>query len=261
MSRFTHDTVLKDYSPREEVSEGVVLERRVLLQFSVATLGAALFLPSCGLTSAGKRSEKSAMLKQSTPGVLEIGELLAEMFPLAKQVIDSGGSQEESYLMSVGALMARLRIPSNIELEAEMLDLYETHGTSTRESFEVDLRFYDIEPGKGFSHHDHRDYNGVVLGIEGEFRIRNYDFLQPDLAQASSESFKIRKVREDLILPGRFSSLGLRRENIHDIVAGNQGGLILDAFTIFKPDADSFFMEVDPKPCDPERNIFEAVWA
>ena len=67
--------------------------------------------------------------------------------------------------------------------------------------------------------------------------------------------------RDDLILPGRFSTLGRTRENVHDLVAGPDGARVLDAFTYFKRGARSYFMQVDADPRDAEQRIYDASWA
>ena len=119
----------------------------------------------------------------------------------------------------------------------------------------------DLGPGKGFSHHDHRNYNGVILCVEGEVHVTNYDILGDDLVPPKGETFQIRQTRDDLILPGRFSSLGTTRENVHELKAGPNGAVVLDVFTFLQPGARSYFMDVEPGPRDAERRIYDASWS
>ena len=126
---------------------------------------------------------------------------------------------------------------------------------------EVAVLMFDLAPGKGFSHHDHRDYNGVIMGVRGEAHVTNFDILGDDPVPPRGETFQIRQTRDDLILPGRFSTLGTRRENVHELIAGPEGAVVLDVFTFLAPDARSFGMTVDPKPRDAARGIFDAAWS
>ena len=64
-----------------------------------------------------------------------------------------------------------------------------------------------------------------------------------------------------MILPGRFSSLGTTRENVHDLVAGPEGAVVLDVFTFLPNAQGSHFMDVAETPRDAERKIYDASWA
>ena len=120
---------------------------------------------------------------------------------------------------------------------------------------------FRLEPGKGFSHHDHRNYNGVILGVEGEAQVRNYDILGDDPVPPQGATFQIRQTRDDLILPGRFSTLGTSRDNVHDLIAGPEGATVLDVFTFMAEGAKSYSMDVEAEPRDADRRIYDAVWA
>lgn len=258
MSFFGHDAVLVDECPRETVAEGVRLERRSLLRFSAATISASL-AASC--SSLGRR-DTSTPRRGAAPlaeGSLDLAEFLTEMYPRAKEFIAAGGKHEEAYLMTVGALMARLEPPTPAQTVSEMLKFQSSQGSTGRD-FEMWVVMFDLEPGKGFNHHDHRDYNGIILGVEGEAHVTSYDILGDTLVPPQGETFQIRQTRDDRILPGRFSTLGSTRENVHELKAGPNGAVVLDAFTFLAPGANSYFMDVEPKPRDPERRIYDAAW-
>lgn len=263
MSWFGQDSIVDDAYAGETVAEGVTLERRSLLRLSAATLVAALSAGSCA-SRARKRVELADDSARPAPGTapvgtLEIGELISEMYPRARQLIDSGGSQEEAYLMGVGELLARLHTPSDPEMSAAMKRFSDGHDRSIGE-LGIWLMIFNFDAGKGFEHHDHRDYNGVILGIEGEARIRNFDVLGDEPVPPKGQTFEIQQTRDDLILPGRFSTLGSTRENVHDVVAGPDGAKLLDVFTYLEPGARSYSMAVDPEPRDAARGIYEASW-
>ena len=114
--------------------------------------------------------------------------------------------------------------------------------------------------GKGFSHHDHLDYNGVIMGVGGEARVRNYDFVDTPPAVDSDKSFQLRETRDDLILPGRVSTLGRNRDNVHDLIAGKNGAHVLDVFTFLSDRAGSRSIDVEEEPRDADLRIHDACW-
>ena len=261
MSLFPNDAILVDERPQTAVADGVLLERRSLLRLSAATVAAGL-AASCSANSTRVAKEAPAPTSASneppTDGTLDIAEFLAEMYPRSQRFVASGGEREEAYLMAVGELMTRLQTPTVAQARSSMKAFAEQQGT---EAFEMYVVMFDLEPGKGFSHHDHRDYNGVILGVGGEAHVTNYDILGDTLVPPKGETFQIRQTRDDVILPGRFSSLGTSRENVHELIAGPDGALVLDVFTFLEPGARSYFMDVEPEPRDAERRIYDAVWS
>ena len=260
MSHF-QDAVLVDEHPREAVADGVLLERRSLLRISAATAVAGLATlsaPGCATTTRKGLEGRKGL----ESGSLDLEGFLQETYPRAKQFVASGAKQEEAYLMAVGELMARLNTADLTpkQTQTRMKAFAERH-ESEDTRFEMWVVLFALEPGKGFSHHDHRDYNGLILGVEGEARVHNFDVVGPDPVPPKDTTFQIRQTRDDRIYPGRFSTLGTTRENIHDLVAGPDGATVLDVFTFLNKDANSHFLKVDPKPRDAERGIFDASWA
>lgn len=264
MSWFGDDAVLEDERPQETVADGVVLARRSLLRLSAATVAAGL---ATACSSPAQRVAPAASAPPAAPGgpltdgAIDVAEFLTEMHPRAQRLIASGGADEEAYLMAIGELMARLETPTVDQTRAAMRDHYERHGVTRDTPREIAVVMFEFEPGKGFAHHDHRDYNGVILGVAGEARVLNYDILGDTLVPPEGETFQIRQVRDDLILPGRFSTLGSTRENVHDVKAGPEGASVLDVFTYLKPGARSYGMDVDPEPRDAARRIYDASWS
>lgn len=260
MSWFGSDDVLLDEQPREAVADGVTLERRSLLRLSAATVAAGLAAACAGPRSRrAELAEPQALTPAEADGTLDISEFLAEMHPRAQRFIASGGEREEAYLMAVGELMARLEATTPEEVRSTMRSFAERQQDGGAR--EIWVVMFALEPGKGFSHHDHRDYNGMILGVDGSAHVTNYDILGPDAVPPEGTTFQIRQTRDDIILPGRFSSLGSRRENVHELVAGPDGAVVLDVFTYLKPGARSYFMDVDPDPRDAEKRIYDATWA
>ena len=247
---------LEDERTDVAVADGVRLARRGVLWLSAGAVGAVL---SGGHALAQATATAPA---QADPGLdlepLDMGAFLRTVYPLAKAQVESGGKGEETYLLSVAMAMSRLTAPGT-KVREEMRAFREAHAADGAR-FPLAVLSLDLEPGGGFRHHDHRDYNGVILGLEGEVRVRNFDILAEGLP-AKGETFQVRETRDDLILPGRFSTLGRTRENVHDLVAGPEGGRVLDLFTFYEAGARSYWMEVDEKPRDAERRIHDAAWS
>lgn len=237
---------------REPIADGVTIERRRIFWLSAGSV-AALLLGRTPL-----RGQEPAQQPAQNPAKLSFEQFLAEVHPLAKRLIDSGGEDEQAYLMTVAATLCRLRDPA-APLREQMQAFRKQHA-------EPGVRFplaavsMRLEAGRGFSHHDHLDYNGVILGVEGEVRIRNYDFVGEPPAIDSGRTFEVRQTRDDLILPGGISTLGRGRENVHDLVAGKDGARVLDVFTFFDERATSRYLDVDEKPRDAALRVHEASW-
>ena len=256
------DSRLSDDLPGTAVGEGVTLERRTVLRPSGAALLAALALPACSSPARRLGTAGAAAAGPPSEELLSLGEVMAQADPLARRLVDEGMAREEVYLREVTALLTRMRPPTREELQAAWR---ESRARRDAESgfpgYTMAVMRFRLEPGKGFSYHDHRDYNGVIVGVDGEARIRNFEILGDSLVPPEGTTFRIRQTRDDLLLPGRYSTLGTRRDNVHDVVAGPDGATVLDAFTFFAKDARSYGMEVDEEPRDAERRIFDAAWA
>ena len=99
------------------------------------------------------------------------------------------------------------------------------------------------------------------MGVEGSAHVTDYDVMGDNPVPPKGETFQIQQTRDDLILPGRFSSLGARRENIHELIAGPEGAVVLDVFTYLKPGARSYYLDVEETPRDEQRRIYDAAWS
>lgn len=258
MSYFRHahddDPVVTDALSEgpEEVADGVTVERRRVFWLSAAGVAAMLLgrAPrSQGPAGGGDGRRRLA---------LDYAAFLEELYPLARRLVASGGEDEQAYLMTVAAAMTRIADPKAPLRQA--MQAFRKRHQREGERFPLAAMTIDLKPGKGFSHHDHLDYNGVILGVGGEARVRNYDFVGRPPEVDSGETFLVRETRDDLILPGRISTLGRDRDNVHDLVAGKQGAKVLDVFTFFSKRAGSRYLDVEDAPRDAERRVYEAAW-
>lgn len=254
------DAVVHDTQTRTAVGPGIEITRRSMIRVSMATLLAIPTLGACSSTKTGP-STKALESEEVNQGVLEIGELLDELLPQSRQLVASGGKNEDRYLANVASLMQRLNAPSRDDVRQAMMDFRDKHGATGPKSLGIALVVYGLEDGRGFDHHDHRNYNGVIMGLEGEVRCRNFEIVGDELVPPKGQTFQIRQTRDHIVRPGEFSSLGIRTDNIHEVIAGSGGAKVLDAFTFFESDARSYSMTVDEKPRDAARGIFDAAWA
>ena len=247
---------LQDLSAGDEVADGVVVERRSVLWLTAGAVGTLL---TGGLARAqGPKTPAAATATAPVRTKLEFEQFLAELLPAARRLVASGGEDEEAYLMTVAAALTRLRDPQ-APLRQAMQSFRKRHADDGQR-LPIAAVSMTLKPGRGFSHHDHFDYNGVILGVDGEVRIRNYDFQGEVPPIESRETFLLRQTRDDLILPGRISTLSRKRENVHDLVAGKEGARVLDVFTFFSKNATSRYLDVEPKPRDAEARLYEAAW-
>ena len=240
----------------EEVSDGVTIERRRVFWLSAA--GVAALLAGRSPRAQGPAGSAGAASTAAPRAARDYASVLEELYPIARRLVASGGEDEDAYLMTVAAAMTRIADPQ-APLRAAMQAFRKRHQRDG-ERFPLAAMTINLKPGKGFSHHDHLDYNGVIMGIGGEARVRNYDFVAPPPALDSGQTFLIRETRDDLILPGRISTLGRNRDNVHDVVAADQGAQLLDVFTFFSKRAGSRYLDVEAKPRDASRRIHEATW-
>jgi hypothetical protein len=160
--------------------------------------------------------------------------------------------------MTVAAAVSRLADPS-ADLRQSMREFVQKN-KKPNERFPLSAVSMRLRPGGGFSHHDHLNYNGVIMGLEGEVRIRNFDIQGKGPSPEAGKTFQIRETCDDLILPGRFSTLGVHRDNIHELVAGKDGARVLDVFTFFAKGATSRYLDVEKKPRDADLRIYDAAW-
>ena len=254
------DHAMADHEVGEEISPGVTITRRRILQVGLAG-AAGLFAAGC--TGGGTRMEPSSELEG---GPLTIGQLIAQVRPEARRMIASDQPDEAAYLAAVSSLLARYE-PEEPWSMREPGDGRWNMNTVARVPpvivFEIRMR-----PGSKIDLHDHRHYNGVLLCREGSVRCRNFDIVQPDggpLDIASgevptSEDFLIRENRDAVLVRGSRSALSRDRDNIHLVEAGPDGCVLSDLFTHFRPEARSYGIEWDGRPMARGGDLYRVSW-
>ena len=113
-------------------------------------------------------------------------------------------------------------------------------------------------PGAAIPIHDHLEYNGLILCLDGEMRCRNFDVVE----EKDGGEVVLRETVDALLTPGRFSTLSTTRDNLHELVAGPNGCRVLDVFTYFTERATSRYLKfAGEAPLDAARKTFAARWS
>jgi hypothetical protein len=263
---------LADHEAETEIAPGVVIHRRSILKFGLA--GAATLLGGKTLlagTDTFKALAANWQEDQNNNAIqsandLTVAELVSQLHPQARDLIAAGDPNEAAYVAAIEKLLARIKLD----------DPWVMRDTGNQWSMEtmcwmppIVLFRIRMEPGSSMNLHDHRHYNGVILCTEGEVRCRNFEYVQPDgkpldiaagEVPPSGEDFLIRQTRDDRLKPRQFSTLTRDRDNLHTLVAGEDGCELVDFFTHFRPEARSYDLDWDEKPVDEEKRLYLASW-
>jgi hypothetical protein len=262
---------MADHEPETEIAPRVTVHRRTILSFGVFG-AAALSAGTSKWASGGPQEGGSAEFQidrareSKHAGDLTVAELVNQLHPKARELISAGCPNESDYLAAVQKLLSRITLG----------EPWAMHNTGKGWSMETNCWLPPIvlfrirmEPGASMNLHDHRHYNGVLLCTKGEVRCRNFEYVQADgktLEVASGEvppagkDFLIRLTRDDRLRPRSLSALTRDRDNLHTLVAGEEGCELVDFFTHFRPEARSYDLDWDDQPCDKKRSLYRASW-
>ncbi len=270
MQFWTVDTIkshaLADHAQGEEISPGVVVERRTILRLGLSIAGLAAFggfgLSGC---ASGSRRDEMGESGQLHPAATA-DEFVAAIMPQARALIAAPAPDEEAYLAAVTALLARVEAPP-------VWQAFPAGQGWTMDNIAyyppIVLMQIKMAPRSVIHLHDHRHYNGVLLATAGAARCRNFDIVQPDgkrlnIAQgdvpAKGEDFLIRQNADTVLRPRQLSTLTRDRDNIHHVEAGDEGATLVDFFTHFSPKARSYELAWDGKPYDQAKGLFKVAW-
>jgi hypothetical protein len=119
-----------------------------------------------------------------------------------------------------------------------------------------------MEPNTSYPAHNHPGYSGLSVGIRGDCRIRNFDYVGKPPEVASKETFLVRETHDAILREGTITSImSTSRDNIHELHAGPDGILAADIITKIGPDAGFSFLNIAAKPRDAQKGPYEAVWS
>jgi hypothetical protein len=240
-------------APGTEVSPGVTIERRGLFKIGGAA-AAALLLGSPFLRGQDKVKKQVA---KAGMGKISLDEFIAAAEPLAKQLVDAAEPNEDAYLLHLASLLCRLDSPPAFEGRGgdRPVQMARNHRVPHFAVMQIKMA-----EGSALPYHDHYEYNGVILGLEGSVKIRNFEMVGDEIRPGRDEEFEIKETISTDLTKGRISTLSRTRDNIHDLRGGEGGGRVLDIFTFFPESGGSKYMEVEEEPVDAERKVYRASW-
>ena len=261
---------MADHEVGEEISPGVTITRRRILQVGLAGAIVAL-VAGCGVSTRTRTEDQLGLDQLTGNEPLTIEQLVARIRPQAMRMIasDRPGNRfnESPYLEAVSKLLARY----TPEEPWAMRELGEGEWGMNAAARMPPVVVFDIHmrPGATIHLHDHRHYNGVLQCNEGSVRCRNFDIVQPDGRRldiaagevpSAAESFLIRESKDEVLTPGRLSTLSRDRDNIHHVVAGPDGCKLSDVFTHFRREARSYGLEWEDQPLSKGSDLYKVAW-
>lgn len=174
---------------------------------------------------------------------LTFDELVARVGTLARALIQAGERDEDAYLAEVSALLGRVTEVPRVKLGAPFKGVIST-GLNHRGSGIVVVQ-WRMEPNTAYPAHDHPNYNGLTLGLEGTCRIRNFQPMGAVPPRDSRQSFQLIETRSAALRPGTVASLmTTRRDNMHDLSAGPEGARGIDVMTLLDKHIGFSFVEL-----------------
>lgn len=233
-----------------EIARGVLVERRAFLFAGVAALlGAA--------TPATPAAVPHAPADPTT-AALDLNEFVRTVQPWAERLVTADRPDEPAYLRSVMSLLPRLSGLPDPRFRPVRPGVAVHPVYRFRPLLVVQLR---LEPGATIGLHDHPGCNGVLCGVEGQIRVRTFDFVDAESARRSCRTFHLRRTAERVLTAGRCSAVGRARDPLHDLTAGPNGARLLDVFTLFHEHGRSSDIALRDRPLCGDSAVFEAAWA
>lgn len=251
---------MADHEVGEEISPGVTITRRRILQVGLAGV---IGLLSTGCTATGRRNSG---MEDAVAAPLTIDQLVAKLRPEAKRMIAADRPDESSYLAAVSTLLARYKP----EDPWAMRDVGDSGWSMNTAAWMPPVVVFDIQmrPGSKIHLHDHRHYNGVLLCTDGSVRCRNFDIVQLDGQRLdivageapTGDDFLIRQNKDSTLSRGQLSTLSRDRDNIHHIEASPDGCTLVDFFTYFRREARSYELDWDERPLSKGGDVYKVAW-
>ncbi len=238
---------------RTELEAGVLLERRLLLWLPVL-VAASLVSPGEALAEGRGAPVEGAMTWDDF--VKECNPKAADLYK------DSSREGQDAYLYWIASMAARLT-PHTIP-EAKLGKFKDLSPTV---EFGVGYRgvpFFVVEwkmsPNAYLPPHNHPNASVCTVALEGEARIRNFETVGNAPEFSSSRSFNVRETHNEVISAGRINTLSARRDNIHTFQVGEDGARGIDISTYHGENIGFSFLDIQEKPIDAKRRVFEANW-
>jgi hypothetical protein len=250
--------LLSDSTSTEEeaIAPGYEVERRFFIRAaSIAT--AALAAPA---NVFARGVVASAVANVDAP--LDFEGFVKECAELAKIAQQEASLNEEAHIFRLSAKASRL-LPASVPKGK----LGAFAGLSPPVEFgplkiaaPLAIIQWRLAPGATLPAHNHNPADVISLCLEGACTVRHFDIVDSAPDYSSRKTFLIRESRNDLLMPGRMSSLSTVRDNIHTFHAGKDGAMGIDINSILPGDKPFSFLDISEKPRDLQNRIYEAVW-
>lgn len=236
---------------KTEFESGTIIERRSFLWLSLAT-AATLVAPR-------NLSAQQTLMENS----LTWDEFLKECLPKAVELHKNSSAQgQNAYLYWLATMAMRLNletVPKAKTGKFAKLEPPVEFGVGYR-----GVPFFVVEwkmaPNAILPPHNHPNASVCTVGTRGEARLRNFEVVGNAPAFSSSEKFNVRETHNEIIAAGRINAFSAKRDNIHTFQAGKDGANGIDISTYHGENIGFSFLEIQPKPIDEGKRLFEANW-
>jgi hypothetical protein len=182
--------------------------------------------------------------------------LLQATEPLAKKLVQSRSPDEEHYLRALSERVDRQSAPRALFRPGPAVS-----NAISFDRFPLMVVQFKLAPSAVIPFHDHPDYNSVLRVVSGRIRVHSFDAIRTGTVSPPIREFWVRETRDEILEAGQLSTLARTRDNIHAISAGPQGARYLDVFTLFRPGANSRYLDIAQRPVDAKRRIYQAKWS
>ena len=165
--RLPADDHMELEAPGTELAPGVTVERRGL--FKIGGAAAAALLLGAPLLRGQDQIKKA-----SKDGKISLENFIAQAEPLARQLIDADEPNEDAYLLHLASLLCRLdRAPAFAGRGGDRpVQMSRNHRSPHFAVMQIKMA-----EGSALPYHDHYEYNGVILGLEGSVKLRNFEMV------------------------------------------------------------------------------------
>jgi hypothetical protein len=186
-------------------------------------------------------------------------EITRQIGQLAIPMIQDPNRNEDEFLFQAAALVMKMKdFPTPQFGEPFMNVLY---GSLSFRGSGIAVIQWQMEPNTTYPAHNHPGYSGLTVGIRGECRMRNFDYVGRPPEFSSKERFAVRETQHTLLRKGTVASImSTTRDNIHELHAGPQGILAADVITKVGKDQGFSFLNISNKARDAKQGIYEATW-
>jgi hypothetical protein len=186
-------------------------------------------------------------------------EIAQQIGQLAMPMIQDPNRNEDEYLFHAASLAMKMKdFPTPQFGEPFMKVLY---GSLVFRGSGIAVVQWKMEPDTTYPAHNHPGYAGITVGISGECRMRNFDYVGQPPEFSSKETFAVCETQNTLLRKGVVTSImSTTRDNIHELQAGPQGVVAADIITRIGKDQGFSYVNISKTARNTTQGVFEATW-